>query len=32
MVFPGIKKVSQRANLLLFLRDQSDAPKEIPTE
>ena len=32
MVFPGIKKVSQRADLLLYLRDQSDAPKEIPTE
>lgn len=32
MVFPGLKKVSQRADLILYLREQSDAPVELPTE
>lgn len=32
MVFPGVKKVTQRADLLLYLRDQSDTPMEMPAE
>ena len=32
MVFPGVKKVSQRANLIMFMRDQSDAPMDLPSE
>lgn len=30
MVFPGLKKDSQRANLLLYLREQSDSPLAMP--
>ena len=32
MVFPGIKKDNQRANLVLYLRDQSDSPMALPVE
>lgn len=32
MVFIGVKKDKQRANLIMFLRGQSDAPMELPTE
>ncbi len=30
MVFPGLKKDSQRADLILYLRDQSDSPMAMP--
>lgn len=30
MVFPGLKKGDQRADLLLYLRDQADAPIALP--
>ena len=30
MNFAGLKKVEDRANLVLFLRDQSDNPAPLP--
>ena len=30
MNFSGIKKVEDRANLILFLREQSETPAELP--
>jgi cytochrome c len=30
MVFPGIRKIKQRADLIMYLRDQSDSPMELP--
>ena len=30
MNFAGLKKVEDRANLVLFLRDQSDNPEPLP--
>jgi len=30
MNFSGLKKVQDRADLLLFLREQADIPAEIP--
>jgi len=30
MVFPGLKKATQRADLLLYLREQSDSPMALP--